>query len=68
MWARFQDRYGENTWSNAGNSHDRMYFIPTKDILFAGFVNWAPKDSPSYWIRYKIEIDDKLILESPSKE
>ncbi len=68
MWFRFAEKYGENTWSNSGNGHDRLIFIPTKDILFAGFTNWAPKDDLKYWIRYKIDIDDKVVLEVPPKE
>lgn len=34
----------------------------------AGFSVWAPKDENKYWMRYKIELDDKVVLEDPIKE
>lgn len=34
----------------------------------AGFSAWGPKDDPKYWMRYKIELDDRVIVESPIKE
>jgi len=67
-WKRFEDRYGDNTWSNSGRYHDRLVFIPTKDILMAGFSAWGPKDDPKYWMRYKIEVDEKVVLETQVQE
>lgn len=57
-WRRFADKYGDNTWSNSGRYHDRLYFVPQRDITFAGFSAWGPKDSPSYWMRYEVLLDD----------
>jgi hypothetical protein len=62
-WRRFEDKYGDNTWSNAGRSHDRLTFIPTKDILFAGFSVWAAKDEPKFFLKYKIVLDGKTVID-----
>lgn len=67
-WRRFEGKYGDNTWSNSGRHHDRIVFVPKKDIVFAGFSVFRPKDDPSFYMRYKIEIDEKVIFEVPVKQ
>ena len=62
-WKRFSGNNGNSEWSNSGSSWDSVQFIPTKDILLAGFSNWAPKNDPNYYMKYKIEVNERVVAE-----
>lgn len=65
-WKRFQTHYEGSEWSNSGSSADGIIFVPTKDVLLAGFAAWAPKTEPSYMMKYKAEVDGVVVEEDPN--
>lgn len=61
-WKRFSTHYEGSEWSCSGSS-DGIVFVPQKDILMSGFASWAPKTDPKYLLKYKVEVDNKVVAE-----
>lgn len=64
-WNRFPQVYESSTWSCSGSYTDSIVFIPTKDLMMAGFSLYKPKDDLKYYVKYKVEIGDKIVQEDP---
>lgn len=63
IWNRFPEINQYGTWSNSGRYHDRIAFVPNKDITFAGFSAYSPKELTEYYMKYKVEINDVIKVE-----
>lgn len=68
-WKRFSTHYEGSTWSNSGSYSDGLVFVPKQAISLAGFSTWAAKDEPSYFMKFKVEIDGRVVIEdqNPTK-
>jgi len=64
VWNRFGQFSSGSSWSNSGNSHDRMVFIPKKPIEWIGFSTYGPSNEDKYYLKYKIELDGNCVLDN----